>query len=174
METDAVDAQEDEVEDEDVAADEGCELYPWEHHELVCRELLNCFDAKTVVHYNTGCSWPLACARHSRHFVGFARNEAHAQHVHKTLIAMVVAEIIEGKQDGFSARRFLSAQRSLGGSTEDASVNQPGASAPSEATAGSEVAAGEDAASVAPTWAGGDEDTSSSSLEDETLEARRE
>ena len=32
---------------------------------------------------------------------------------------MVVAEIIEGKTDGFWAKRFLSAQRSLGGSTEE-------------------------------------------------------
>ena len=90
-----------------------CDLYPWEHNELVCRELLNCFDVKTVVHYNTNCSWPLACARHARHFVGFARSEVHAQHIRKTLVAMVVAEIIEGTQDGFAVRRFLSTQRSL-------------------------------------------------------------
>ena len=32
---------------------------------------------------------------------------------------MVVAEIIEGKTDGFRTKRFLSAQRSLGGSTEE-------------------------------------------------------
>ena len=94
-----------------------CDLYPWEHNELVCRELVNCFGTKTVVHHNTNCSWPLACARHAINFVGFARNEVHAQHVHKTLVAMVVAEIIEGTADGFSVRRFLSTQRSLGGST---------------------------------------------------------
>ena len=101
-----------------------CDLYPWEHNEFVCRELLNCFGAKTVVHYNTNCSWPLACARHAINFVGFARSEVHAQHVHKTLVAMVVAEIIEGKMDGFGVRRFLSAQRSLGGSTEDGGASE--------------------------------------------------
>ena len=109
----------DKDEDEDEVKNKLCDLYPWEHHEKVCRELLNCFDVKTVVHYNTNVSWPLACARHSRHFLGFARNEAHAQHIRKTLVANVVAEIIEGTHDGFAAKRFLSQQRSLGGSTEE-------------------------------------------------------
>jgi len=104
--------------EEDIAS-KTCDLFPWEHHELVARELLNCFDVKTVIHYNTGCTWALACARHSRHFIGFARNAAHVEHVNKTLVAMVLAEMIEGKHDGFSVTRFLSAQRSLGGSDED-------------------------------------------------------
>ena len=90
-----------------------CDLFPWEHNEIVCRELLNCFDVKTVVHYNTNTSWPLACARHSRNFVGFARNEVHAQHIRQVLIAQVVAEIIEGK-DGFAVARFLSRQTTRG------------------------------------------------------------
>ena len=101
-----------------------CDVFPWEHNELVVRELLNMFDAKTVVHYNTNCTWPLACARHFRHFVGFARNELHAQHIHQMLVAMVVAEIIEGTDDGFRVRKFLSKQRSLGGSTEDKDKNK--------------------------------------------------
>ena len=103
-----------------------CDLFPWEHHELVARELLNCFDVKTVIHYNTGCTWALACARHSRHFIGFARNAAHVEHVNKTLVAMVLAEMIEGKQDGVSCSRFLSVQRSLGGSTEDKTPSKEG------------------------------------------------
>ena len=71
------------------------------------------------MHYNSNCAWALASARHARHFVGFARSEVHAQHIRKTLVASVVAEIIEGTQDGFGVRRFLSAQRPLGGSTEE-------------------------------------------------------
>ena len=35
------------------------------------------------------------------------------------ILAMVLVEMIEGAQDGFAAIRYLSAQRSLGGSTED-------------------------------------------------------
>ena len=127
-------AEKEEGEDE-VEEDEGniCDLYPWEHNEFVCRELINCFGTKTVVHHNTNCSWPLACARHAINFVGFARSEVHAQHVHKTLVAMVVAEIIEGTTDGFSVRRFLSTQRSLGGSTEEGGASETKSGGGSEA-----------------------------------------
>ena len=119
------DADKKEEDEEDEEDDKKmCDLFPWEHSEVVVRELLNCFDVRTVVHYNTNCSWPLACARHARHFVGFARSQAHAQHIRKTLVAMVVAEIIEGTQDGFFVRRFLSAQRSIGGSQEGDPKNE--------------------------------------------------
>ena len=163
-----VDDEEDQAEgddDDDKTADissQACDLYPWEHNELVCRELINCFDPKTVVHFNTGGpSWPLACARHSRHFIGFVRNAEHLQYVNKTLVASVVSEMIEGKQDGFSVRRFLSAQRSLGGSTEDgSSVAQPKvdeAKNAAEATADEEA---DEAKNVA-------EDASSSTSDDD-------
>lgn len=96
-------------------------------------------------------SWALACARHSRHFVGFPRSETRVEHVNKILIASIVAELIEGKQDGFNVRRFLSVQRSLGGWTEDGSTGMPKDDA---ATASSTVADGDakdakDGASVA-------------------------
>jgi len=110
---------EDEEGEKEDKTDKMCDLYPWEHSELVCRELLNCFAIKTVVHHNTNYTWPLACARHCIHFVGFARNEAHVEHIHKMLVAMVVAELIEGKDQGFLVTRFLSRQRSVGGSTEE-------------------------------------------------------
>ena len=116
-----------EGEDEDTKG-EGkiCDAYPWEHNELVCRELLNCFGTKLVVHHNTNCSWPLACARDCIRFLGFARNDTHAEHIRRALVAMVVAEIIEGKNDGFRNRRFISRQRSLAGSTEEPSKMEDG------------------------------------------------
>ena len=91
-------------EDDDINSNT-CDLNAWEHHETVCRELMDCFETQILIHYNTGCSWPLAFARQCPHFIGFARNEARLQHINMTLIACVVAQMIEGKQDGFSVRR---------------------------------------------------------------------
>lgn len=97
-----------------------CDLFPWEHHESVARELINCFSPATIIHYNAGSgAWGLAAARHSRSYVGFCRNSAHLQYVLKNITAHICSEIIEGRQDGFFNGRFLSTQRSLGGSTED-------------------------------------------------------
>ena len=41
---------EDQEDDEGEAKDKLRVLYLWENHELVARELLNCFDVKTAVH----------------------------------------------------------------------------------------------------------------------------
>ena len=160
--------------EEDVVEDKHCDLFPWEHHELVCREMINCFPVKTVVHHNANVSWPLACARHCINFVGFAKNDMHAEHIHKTLVATIVAEIIEGTVDGFECRRFLSRQRSIGGSTQDGGGRglDGGTSAGGSVAAGGSVTPG---GSVGSAGAGGatahsginEEDVSSSSPDEE-------
>ena len=139
------------------------DVFLWEHHELVCRELLNCFPSKTVVHHNTNVSWPLACARQCIPFVGFARSEEHAGHIHKTLVAKIVAEIIENKTDGFSAKRFLSKQRSVAGSTEDGGGQGLDGGAGAKKADGGSAAGGSAAADGATL--DGDSDGSSSSGE---------
>ena len=113
----------------------GCDLFPWEHHESVAREFINCFDPATVIHYNAGSgSWALGAARHARAYVGFCRNSLHLQYLLKSLIAHVCADIIEGKQDGFYIARLLCAQRSLGGSTEEPGPPERNVHTPSIAT----------------------------------------
>ena len=96
-----------------------CDVFPWEHSELLCRELVNSFDPKIIVDFAAGSGLlALASARHCKSYVGFCRNAAHVERCRKNILAHVLIEIIEGTSDGFAAKRFLSQQRSLGGSTE--------------------------------------------------------
>ena len=42
---------------------EGCDLFPWEHPEILNRELINCFDPKAIIHFQAGSgTWALAAA----------------------------------------------------------------------------------------------------------------
>ena len=102
---------------------EPCEVFPWEHAELLCRELINMWDPKTIVHYNTGSGiWALASARHCKNYIGFVRNTDHLDYVFKNILCHVVKEMVDGTQDGFESQRFLSRERSLGGSVAAAEV----------------------------------------------------
>ena len=94
---------------------EACELYPWEHPEILARELINMFDPKLIVHNAGSGTWGLACARHRRQYLGFTRSAVQLQLCHEAVWSIVVSEMIDAVDDGFRCRRFLSRQRSLAG-----------------------------------------------------------
>ena len=101
--------------------DEPCDVFPWEHCELLHREVINMFEVDAIVDMTPGSGMlALAAARHAKYYYGLVRNKAHHDVCLQTVLAHVVTELIESKSDGFGHKRFLSRVRSLAGSVDDA------------------------------------------------------
>ncbi len=165
-----------------------CPLFCWEQSELLWRELINMYRPRGsiggLVDFTAGSGIAaLAAARDKVLYLGFARTAAHKEAIMELLHAQIVGEMIDGKSDGFLARRFLSRQRSLtGGHSGDPKSDRISGAAPatvsvappsgasaacaarSEAAAGAEVRAGSRVAEDAPS----EEDESSSEEEEDT------
>ena len=98
---------------------EACQVFPWVHLEMLNREWVNMFDPKGIVHLQAGTgNWAIAAARHCRQYVGFCRSKLHVRLCEQAVLAVIVSEMIDGLEDGFRCKRFLSKQRSLAGTTD--------------------------------------------------------
>lgn len=97
--------------DGEIAEVEATHLYPWENSELLCRELLNMYQATGVIEQNAGrSSWALACVRGQILYTGFVRAEAHGRCVKEYVAAAILSEMLDQACDGFQNRgmHFLS------------------------------------------------------------------
>ena len=124
-------------------------IFPWSFVEKVPREFLNMYQPTGVVLFGGGAgSWMLACARHGVRCVAFCKTDDHMTFLDEVLTVRVAMELIEGKNDGFKSRRFLSREVSLGGHSEASSATD---GAPSEAASAATAAEPPTPAAAAPT-----------------------
>jgi hypothetical protein len=94
------------------------DLFPWEFSELVVREFQNMYRPAVTVALAAGSGyWALAAAREGIRHTSVVRNKAHREVVDQRLTAMILFEMLTGKDDGFRVARFLSRASSLGGSS---------------------------------------------------------
>jgi len=77
-----------------------------------------------IIDFHAGAgSAALAAARSKLPYIGFAKNLEHVNLIKSMLCLQIICELVDGVNDGFLIRRFLSRQRSVeGGHTPIANI----------------------------------------------------
>ncbi|CAE7809555.1 unnamed protein product [Symbiodinium sp. CCMP2592] len=110
----------------------------FERPEMVCREWINLFgeersphtsvqkQSSIMIDFSPGAgSMALACARDLHVYYGLCFTASQRDVIFDSIRLTIMLELIMNKRNGFSTSRFLSRERSLGGTSATASMTSP-------------------------------------------------
>jgi hypothetical protein len=100
-------------------------IFPWSMCELLHREFLNMWQPTTSVHFFMGNGQEaLAHVRSKINLVAFGATAEHITFVKEYCVASIISEQLNGVDDGFKSRRFLTRVESLGGTSSAAAATE--------------------------------------------------